>query len=125
MPKYSFSCPNGHLYEAWAPSDDIWAECPEHGVPGPRDLYADLQTIVAVCDDPIRKSWLSSQIDRNLAEQGRPLDPLAPKDKFDARNIEKATGRIAIGDDISHMRPISQRAILNGSRNRGESKPQL
>lgn len=63
-------------------------------------------------DDEFRRGYLSSSLEKNLAEQGRPLDPLAPKDKFEARRIEAATGRRYIGNDISGLRKVSQDAIL-------------
>ena len=123
MPKYSFICPNAHPYEAWAPFEDIWAPSPCCGVPGQRDLYTDLRSQLSVCDDPIRKAWLGSEIDRNLQAQGRALDPMAPKDRFEAKHVEKALGRIHIGDDISKLRPNAQKAILKGEHFRGRSRP--
>lgn len=114
MPTYTFVCPNGSLFEARTSSDDIWATCPCHGVPGKRDLHADLVQQYVNCDDHIRRAFNGSKIDHALSAQGRPLDPMAPKDKFEAKHIEKATGRVYCGDDISGLRPISQRAILHG-----------
>jgi len=118
VPKYSWRCPNACAFEAWAPfsyePDEAEPPCPEHGLIGRRDLPADLATVRSICDDDIRRAYLGSEIDRNLAEQGRPLDPLAPRDRFEARHIEKALGRIHIGNDYSMLRPISQRAIERG-----------
>ena len=126
MPNYSWRCPNGTQFEQYAPfryDGEHEPECPCCGVPAARDLYADLRSQLVVCDDPIRKAWLGSQIDRNLQAQGRPLDPLAPKDRFEARHVEKALGRVHVGNDVSGMRPISQRAIMNGERQRGQDRP--
>lgn len=125
MPRYSFRCPNGDAFEAYAPFDDVWAICPQHGVGGIRDYAADFASQSTVCDDHIRRAYNGSAIDHALATQGRPLDPLAPKDKFEARHVEKATGRVYIGDDISKLRPISQKAILNGERQSGQARPRL
>ncbi len=124
MPKYVWRCPNGCDFEKWSPAKDdgLWppiaqvAECPTHGVPATRNYRAEFVTQMQVCDDDIRRSWLGTEIDRNLQAQGRPLDPLAPKDKFEAKAVEKALGRIHIGNDYSQLRPISQRAIENGPR---------
>lgn len=64
--------------------------------------------------DDIRKAWLSSQTESNLAKQGRPMDPLAPKDRIEARHVQKATGRIYIGNRTEGMTPRAQAAIEAG-----------
>lgn len=123
--RYVFACPNRHaveVVERKAPED---AECPECGIIGRRDFPAEFATQLVVGDDPFRKSYLSSRIDHNLAAQGRPLDPVAPKDRFDLKRIEAHTGRIYIGDDISKLRPNAQRAILNGEKPQHCAKPRL
>lgn len=125
--RYAFICSNGCVFEATAPAKDDgqWPEvagqanCPTHGLPAQRDYRLEFLSQSSVCDDDIRRSWLGSEIDRNLQAQGRPLDPLAPKDKFEAKHVEKALGRVHIGNDTSTLRPISQRAIENG----GKRKP--
>jgi hypothetical protein len=62
-------------------------------------------------DDPFRRAHLGTAIDQALQKRGRGLDPLAPKDKFEARHIERATGRRYIGDDASSLNPRAQRAV--------------
>lgn len=128
MPRYSWQCPNGSRFVEWAPfgyDGEHEPECPCCGLPSMRDLYADLRSQLPLTDDPIRKAYLGTQIDRNLQEQGRALDPMTPHDKFDAKWHEKNTGRIYIGDDISQLRPNAQKAILNGERRRGQSRPMV
>lgn len=125
MPRYSFRDPNGHAFEAYAPFDDQWAVSPCCGLGGVRDYAADFASQASLCDDTIRRAYNGSAIDHALATQGRPLDPLAPRDKFEARHVEKATGRVYVGDDVSRMSPKAQRAVMNGERKPGQSRPQL
>jgi len=123
--RYVFACANQHSAEVVdrrAPQDH---ECPDCGIVGRRDFPAEFATQLVISDDPFRKSYLSSRIDHNLAEQGRPLDPLAPKDRFDLKRIEQNTGRVYIGDDVSKLSAKAQRAILNGERRKGQSLPRL
>ena len=119
MPRYAFTCPNGTPYEAYSDAKDQWAPCPCCGVAGPRNYRAEFLSQSTLCDDDIRRAYLSSAIDRNLQAQGRPLDPMAPHDRFEARHVEKALGRVHIGDDYSMLRPNAQRAIERG----GKPKP--
>lgn len=79
----------------------------------------DWSTVTVRGDDPFRKSWLSDGLSQKLSEQQRPLDPLAPKDKFEAKHVQEATGRIYIGDDISKLKPSSQAAIIKGQAAKG------
>ncbi len=82
-------------------------------------LTRDYSSISFRNDDPFRRAWLSDGLTHELARRRRPLDPLAPKDRFEAKAIEEKTGRRYIGDDISSLKPASQRAILNGERKKG------
>lgn len=124
MPRYSFECNAcGVKFEAYAPFDEIRAGCPECGDDADRDFCADLESQSVMCDDSIRKAYLGSAIDHNLAAQGRPMDPLAPKDKFEAKHVERATGRQYIGNDVSKLSAKGQKAILNGERRPGQSRP--
>ena len=127
---YLFMCEKDHPVEVVARNPMPYVECPLHsGLNTPavalRDFASELRTHAVLCDDPIRKSFNGAKIDHNLAAQGRPLDPLSPKDKFDLRRIEKATGRVYCGDDISHLRPNAQKAILEGTKPKGCSTPRL
>lgn len=128
--RYIYDCERGHAFDVYAPSPVPEFACPRHSglndpVYGRRNLAAELATQSLICDDHIRKAYNGAKIDHNLALQGRPLDPLAPRDKFEARHVEAATGRVYIGDDISGMSKSAQRAILNGPRQPGEPKPQV
>lgn len=136
MPRYAYRCERHthkgrvvheeHCFElvfsiGTAPDEVI---CPDRGRGfARRDLGAELQTISIRGDDPIRKAWLGSDIDKNLQEQQRAIDPMAPKDKFEAKHVHEKTGRIYIGDDISSLSPAGQRAILNGERKKGLAAP--
>ena len=119
MPKYAWFCANGHSFDGWhyfenEPPLEI-PTCSECGIPpAKRDYRSEFLSQGTVCDDDIRRAYLGSEIDRNLQAQGRPLDPLAPHDKFEAKHVEKALGRVHIGNDYSMLRPISQRAIERG-----------
>ena|SRR5271166_1337474 len=64
-----------------------------------------------ISSDPFRKAWLSSDIEFNLQKQGRSIDPMAPKDKFDALRIREETGRIYIGDDTEGLSKKGRAAI--------------
>ena len=55
-------------------------------------------------NDEFRKSYLSSKTHTALGEQGRPMDPFAPKDKYDVKKIQEATGRRYFGEDVSNVR---------------------
>jgi hypothetical protein len=126
--RYAFTCPNGCAFEANAPAKDdgLWPEvagvatCPQHGIPGQRDYATEFASQGTVCDDEIRRAYLGSKIDFNLQAQGRPLDPLAPRDRFEAKHVERALGRIHIGDDYSMLRPNAQRAIERGGTKPGK-----
>jgi hypothetical protein len=54
-------------------------------------------------NDVYRTAYLSSKSHAAYGEQGRPMDPLAPKDKFDVVKIHEATGRKYFGNDISKI----------------------
>jgi len=123
--KYAIVCPNWHSFDFIYPESVEDAECPTCGLFGRRDYEHEFRSQVAVCDDHIRRSYLGAQIDHNLAAQGRPLDPLAPRDKFDLRRIEAATGRVYCGDNIGHLSAKAQKAILQGEKPKGASKPRL
>lgn len=110
MPLYSFTCPNHGGYVRQAPFEDIWSECPLCGVPGPRDLAADVLTCRIDTNDPWRRYHLSTQKEKAAQEQQRPIG--GPHDRFEKRHIEKATDRIYIGDDLEPLRPKSREAIL-------------
>lgn len=127
---FVYQCGRGHDLEVCARRPDNVVDCPLHsGLNTPvfaaRNLAAELRSQFVVCDDPIRRSYNGAKIDHNLAEQQRPLDPLAPKDKFDLKRIEKATGRVYCGDEISHLSPKAQKAILGGDKFPGRAKPRL
>lgn len=109
MPRYTFACPNGHGYEAWAGFDDIWAECPDHGVPGPRDFLCDLQSQSIDTGDQFRKYHLSTRKERAAQHQQRPIE--GPTDNFERRSMEKMFGRTYIGDSTESLRPSAQKAI--------------
>lgn len=109
MPRYSFNCYNHGRYERNAPFSDIWAECPHCGVPGRRDLAADILTQHTSHNDPWRAYHLSTKKERAAQEQQRPIG--GPRDRFEKREMERATGRIYIGDDTSSLRPKSRDAI--------------
>ena len=116
--KYLYRC-GSHLVEAGERCQII--ECPDHSglntpVYAARDLPAELGTQMVVCDDPIRRAFNGAKIDHNLAEQQRPLDPLAPKDKFDARRLERETGRIYIGDSRDGLSKAATKALEKGDR---------
>lgn len=127
--RYLYECMRGgHEVEITARRPYPFVECPAHsGLNTPvqceRAFAKELASQYVLCDDPIRKAYNSSAIEHNLAAQGRPLDPIAPKDKFDLKHIEKATGRVYCGDNIGHMSPKAQKAILNGDRRPGEPRP--
>lgn len=64
-------------------------------------------------DDPFRKAWLGDA-EQRAADQGRCLDPEAPKDKFEARERHQRLGRVYIGDDYTKLSPKGQKAIERG-----------
>jgi hypothetical protein len=71
----------------------------------------DYSSIAIAGNDPIRKGYLDSKLESNLALQGRPLDPLAPKDKFEAEHVRRETGRVYFGNDTSKLNPKSRKLI--------------
>lgn len=105
--RYTFKMPDGTRVEA--SSLDAWWNCE-------RDFAYDIQTVDVICDDRIRKAYNSAKIEHQLAEQQRPLDPFTPRDKFEARHIEEATGRVYIGEDRSGLSEKAQRALEKGDR---------
>lgn len=112
--RYTFRCSlHGH-YEGLAPPDDIWATCPECGVPYTRDLHADLVTQSIDTGDPFRKYHLSTAKERAAQAQGREIG--GPKDNFERRLLEKTLGRKYIGDDASGLSAKGQRALEKGRR---------
>lgn len=113
--RYTYRCGHGHTSEKRFPIGEApsCTACRVDGCRGKatRDLFADLQSVQIQNDDPWRRAWLSPKTARALSEQNRPMDPLAPKDKFERRHVERATGRNYIGDDASGLRPNVQKAI--------------
>jgi hypothetical protein len=81
-----------------------------------RDFETEFATQSVVSDDEFRKAWLSTDIDRNLQEQCRPIDPLAPKDKFEAKHVRSRTGRVYFGNDDSKLGHKARRAIDKGRK---------
>lgn len=64
-------------------------------------------------DDPFRKAWLGDA-EQKAAEQGRMLDPEAPKDKFEAKERHERLGRVYIGDDYGKLSDKAVKAIEHG-----------
>jgi hypothetical protein len=87
--------------------------CKEHDVECNRDFGA-LQ--VHPMNDEFRSYHLSMQGERAANEQGRPLDPNRPKDKFEAKEIANRTGRVYVGNDVSKLSEAGQRAIHKGEQ---------
>lgn len=112
MAVYSFRCKRGHAFEIKRPiGSDLSGTVCECGKPAERDLGADLASMSVRCDDIWRKHFLSSRTAAEYQKQGRaPLEG-TPRDKFEKRDIEKATGRIYIGDDISALKPERQKSL--------------
>ena len=135
MPLYAFVCRSyvagsalrvEHEVLTLAPMHDApsHAVCLEHATRCARDYSSVRQK----SSDPIRDGWLSSKLEHNLAEQGRPLDPLAPKDRFEAKRVRERTGRVYFGDDDSQLSPAAHKAIAKGRRGEYEyqnGKPDL
>jgi hypothetical protein len=69
-------------------------------------------------NDPIRKGYLDSRLEHNLAIQGRPLDPMAPKDKFEAEHVRRKTGRVYFGNDTSKLNPTSRKIVESNTLDR-------
>lgn len=116
--KYLYRCRNHHV-ESPVRQESI--VCDVHSglntdVLATRDLHAELCSQHIVNDDPFRRAYLGSALEKNLVEQQRPLDHLAPKDKFEAKAVERATGRIYIGDNTEMLSQKAQRAIAKGKR---------
>ncbi len=122
---FTHSCPQGHDFDYVASYAMPMAVCPDHGALSPRNFYSEFKSQTVISDDPFRKSYLSSRIDHNLADQGRGLDPLAPKDRFDLKRIEANTGRVYVGDSVAGFSPKARKAILDGPKPKGASKPQV
>lgn len=105
---YGYRCESGHAVDVEAPM----GEAPTSAVCAcGRSARRDYSGVQIMNDDPWRRAWLSPKTTRALEQQNRPLDPLAPKDKFERRAVERATGRNYIGDDASGLRPSVQKAI--------------
>ena len=63
--------------------------------------------------DPFRTTWLSTRkTEDRMAKQQRPLDPIAPKDIFEARDRQRTHGRIYIGDNVDMLNPTARKAIV-------------
>jgi hypothetical protein len=118
MATYVYRCPEHRktAIEVTAPigKAPTTIVCPVHrcGTASPRDMGAEFETQYVKNDDPFRKAWLSDGMTHELAKQKRPLDPLAPKDKHEAKHVAKATGRIYIGDDVSKLSERGRNAVI-------------
>jgi len=76
--------------------------------------------------DPFRRYWLSDRSNHALVDQGRDfLEPaFVPRDNFEARKIEAATGRTYVGDDYTSLRAGNRRAIDKALGIRVDPKPE-
>ena len=108
---YGYRCAYGHEIDVDAPAGNAprWVRCCCLA-----NATRDYSGVRFASDDQFRRAWLSDKIGHELGRQERTLDPLAPKDKFEARHVADATGRVYIGDDTSMLKPASQRAIERG-----------
>jgi hypothetical protein len=107
MALYSYSCPFGpHEIDDWFPIGTAPASvpCPEHYT----NCNRQYGHININSGDPFRTAWLS---ETKASSDGRPVDPLAPKDKHDAKDIERATGRVYFGNDLTALSKESRAAL--------------
>lgn len=81
-----------------------------------RAFDIDLQTLRVSSDDDIRRAYLKSDFESNIADQNRRPDPLMPRDKFEAKEVHRRTGRVYFGDDRSKLTAKAQGALQKGDR---------
>ena len=88
------------------------------------EVRRDFSSIQHRNSDPFRTTWLSNRkTSERLQKQGRPMDPLAPTDLFEARDRQKTHGRIYIGDNVDMLNDRARAAIVNDVGNlRGDKK---
>lgn len=108
---YAYQCRSGHLCDPIERDFKMGDAPPSVACACGSQAKRDYGTTRLNRNDPYRDYWLSSKADHEMARQGRPLDPLAPKDMFEKRRIEAATDRRYIGDDTESLTTKGQKAV--------------
>jgi hypothetical protein len=108
MPFYDYWCrPGAHeLLEAFSMRDaPAVVYCAEHDF----NCLRSFQSQHANNNDQFRSYYLSGKGAKAAQAQGRAVD--GPRDKHEAREIERQTGRRYIGDDVGQLSEKGQRAV--------------
>lgn len=111
MAVFMYRCTSdGHLFEQHhtlgkAPPK---ATCGHHGVRGVRHFGPESMPQI-VAQDPFRKYDLSPRKEQAQVAQQRVVD--APRDRFEAKRMERELGRVYVGDDTSGMSARARRGI--------------
>jgi hypothetical protein len=108
MPLYDYWCTPGRheLLEYFSMSEmPPTIHCAVHDV----ECRRSFQTQGVNYNDQFRSYYLSDKGAKAATMQGRPI--AGPRDKHEAKEMERATGRCYIGDDVEKLSERSQRAV--------------
>jgi len=98
---YAYYCDVGkHGIDHFASTAPKTLHCDTHNV----ECNRDFSTVsIKPSNDIFRKTYLSEAARLKNEQRGHDFMPNTPRDKFEAKEIERATGRTYFGNDYSNL----------------------